>query len=182
MCTTRLAWKFFLSDKRSSLLLVTTSGDKKSLCNVDQAILTAKEGSVQLTSLHRPDKHCYYVWIKKTFLNILRKMSLLNEEVNCTEPSPSISIPCSDLWLPGEREGICTVDQTWRFWGNGLGHRVTCPKDLEKNEHHFRNHIKHKNQCQRQLKWHTFELAANVSTPWASPRQIETTLFVVALP
>jgi hypothetical protein len=56
-----------------------------------QGTLTEVEGSVQCTSLHK------LVWIScfwycKHYI-LFYKTSYLNEEVNCTEPSPSVSVP-----------------------------------------------------------------------------------------
>jgi len=56
---------------------------------LEQGSLTEGEGSVQftvdllpLTSLDQ--------------LLLIMKTSLLNEEANCNEPSPSVSVPCSE--------------------------------------------------------------------------------------
>jgi hypothetical protein len=52
-----------------------------------------REGSVQLTSLYQLVKISSFLnW--KYYIRFY-KTSYLNEEVNCTEPSPSVSIP----WL-----------------------------------------------------------------------------------
>jgi len=51
-----------------------------------QGSLTEEEGSVQLTSSHSlVKKYFFYFYVT----------SYIKEEVNCTEPSPSVSIP----WL-----------------------------------------------------------------------------------
>jgi hypothetical protein len=53
-----------------------------------QGILTEGEGSVQLTSL------CLLVPFDiANIIYLFYQTSYLNEEVNCTEPSPSVSVP-----------------------------------------------------------------------------------------
>jgi hypothetical protein len=62
----------------------------------DHGILTEGEKAVQLNSLYQ------LVYIS-SFLNIenivyfFYKTSYPDEEVNCTEPSPSVSVPCFDF-------------------------------------------------------------------------------------
>jgi hypothetical protein len=58
---------------------------------LNQGILTKGEGSVQLTSLFLSVKiSCFPDW---NFIFIFYKTTYLNEEVNCTEPSPSVGVP-----------------------------------------------------------------------------------------
>jgi hypothetical protein len=81
---------------------ITNIHNKTSIMHINQSIfdldvyiqgsLTEREGSVQLASLYLVD----YI---SSFLNgniifLFDKTSYLNEEVNCTEPSPSVRIPC----------------------------------------------------------------------------------------
>ncbi len=57
-----------------------------------QGILTEREESVHLTSLYQLVQiSCFQCW--KSILFISYKTSFLEEEVNCTEPSPSVRIP-----------------------------------------------------------------------------------------
>jgi hypothetical protein len=35
----------------------------------------------------------------ENMINIFNKTSYLNEEVNCSEPSPSVSVPCFDVQI-----------------------------------------------------------------------------------
>ncbi len=57
-----------------------------------QGSLTEVEGLVQLTSLYKLISVIYY--INQNIIYIFHKTSYLNEEVKCTQPSPSVSIPC----------------------------------------------------------------------------------------
>ncbi len=65
-----------------------------------QETLTVREGSVQLTSLRELVWiNCFWNW--KHYL-LSYRTSYPNEEVDCTEPSRSVSIPC--LFIQGRRE------------------------------------------------------------------------------
>jgi hypothetical protein len=57
-----------------------------------QGCLTKREGSVQLTTLLEPTRIDMLLFIMKIFLTIY-KTSYPNEEVNCTKPFPSVSVP-----------------------------------------------------------------------------------------
>ncbi len=57
-----------------------------------QGSLTEGEGSVQLTSLYLLVQIAFMLQL---LFNFFYKTSYLNEEVNSTEPSPSVSFP----WL-----------------------------------------------------------------------------------
>ncbi len=57
-----------------------------------QATLKEVEGTVQWTSCYQL-VYISYFWYCKQYL-LLYKASYLNEEVNHTEPSPSVSVPC----------------------------------------------------------------------------------------
>ncbi len=89
-----------------------------------QGNLTEGKVSVQLTSLYvlvqiscfRKYKH--YLLINKT--------SYLNEEVNCTEPSPSVRVPCSTfLCVPLILTGRRTARQTM-----GIGNKIMRQTDM----------------------------------------------------
>jgi hypothetical protein len=58
-----------------------------------QGSLTEGEGSLRSTSSHLLVKMSSFLG-RKYYLQIY-KTTYLNEEVNCNEPSPLISIPCS---------------------------------------------------------------------------------------
>ena len=79
----------------SDFLFIACSAKTK--VNNVQGSLTEREGSVRLTSLHLP----VYTSLFKTenIIYLCYKTSYLNEEVNCTEPFPSVSIPCTNLQL-----------------------------------------------------------------------------------
>jgi hypothetical protein len=72
----------------------------------DQGSLTEGEGSVQLASVLKSAP--FYV---ENITYLFKKMICLNEEVSCTEPFPSVSIPWPDLcWEFGESvEHFATV-------------------------------------------------------------------------
>ena len=61
-------------------------------CKVRQGTLTEGEGlsTVALLALTSLDE---FIFILKIYVAFFYKTSYLNEEVNCTEPSPSVSIP-----------------------------------------------------------------------------------------
>jgi hypothetical protein len=65
---------------------------KEPFINNDQGILTERVGSVQLTSFFRSGA---FKTEKSIYFSFFNKTSFLKEEVNCTEPSPSVSVTCS---------------------------------------------------------------------------------------
>ncbi len=84
---------------------------KKYLQVLSQGTLTKENGTVQLTirSAHFYDK---------TFICLCYKTSCLNEDVNCTEPTPSDSGTYLDLaywiWLVQSRSSISIVGNPYR--------------------------------------------------------------------
>jgi len=57
-----------------------------------EGILTDGEGSARLTSLYRLVQiSCFSYW---NYIFLFYKTTYLNEEVNCSEPSPSVRVPC----------------------------------------------------------------------------------------
>ncbi len=65
--------------------------------------LTEGEGSVQLTSLYFLfEISSLLYW--KLYLPFFTRTSYLNEEVNCTEPSPSVSVPWLSLFKKWARK------------------------------------------------------------------------------
>ncbi len=70
------------------------------MSDLGQGNLTEGEGSVQLTSLYWQVKvSCFRC--SKHYLLFFIKMSFLDEEVNCTGPSASVSVPWLGLGSSG---------------------------------------------------------------------------------
>ncbi len=59
-----------------------------------QEMLTEWAGSVQLTTFYKPVQVSCFLKCKQQWLFFRTKTSYLNEEVNSTERSPSVSVPC----------------------------------------------------------------------------------------
>ncbi len=82
----------------SQYILLTTSHFSLSRCILRQGILTEREDSVQMTSLHQPVE---YKHVALVVFWSLSKIKLSTEVVICTEPYPLVSIPSlSILWSP----------------------------------------------------------------------------------
>jgi hypothetical protein len=87
-------WAFILNSINQTVNSVLLS---KFYSGIDQRSLTEGEGSVQLTSLSLLVKiSCFSYW---SYIFPFLQTTYLNEEVNRTQPSPSVRVPWIDAFM-----------------------------------------------------------------------------------